>query len=218
MTRIVAVISAAAIVLLTGFVHGTWMQRWSPSADVDAAVARLDAIPTQLDGWKAGDAEPIAPDELRAAGVQGYWSRTFTSKTTGERVVVVVLCGSTGQMCLHRPENCYPAQGYDLAAAPLRYVVKTPDGGRNGEFWTARFAKPEVPFGGSPLRILWAWDAAGQWQAPDYPRWTFASLPYLYKLYVIRALPLHAERLDDDPATEFLRRFLPELTKALAPA
>jgi hypothetical protein len=218
MSRIVAILSAVVIVLLTGFVHGTWTQRWSPSADVDAAVARLNVIPARVEGWKAGDAEPIAPDELRAAGVQGCWSRTFTSETNGETVVVVVLCGSTGQMCLHRPENCYPAQGYDLAVAPLRYVVQMSDSAGNGVFWTARFAKPEVLSGTSQLRIFWAWDAAGQWQAPDYPRWTFAAQPYLYKLYVIRILPQRPERLDDDPATEFLRRFLPKLTQALAPA
>jgi hypothetical protein len=185
---------------------------------LDAAVTRLSAIPTLIDGWTASEAEPIKPEELKAAGVQGCWMQTFTSEQSGQKVLVVVLCGRTGQMCVHRPENCYPGQGYDLAAAPLRQLVKMPNGAADAELWTARFAKPDVTTGGSQLRIYWAWNAASQWQAPEYPRWTFTSEPYLYKLYVIRTLPMRPERMEDDPAAEFLRRFLPELTRTLAPA
>ncbi len=218
MTRIAAVLSAAAVVLLVGFVYGTWTQRWHESVEVDAAVARLDAIPTRVGDWTAGDAETIEPGVLKAAGAQGCWMRSFTSAATGQKVSVVVLCGHTGKMCVHRPENCYPGQGYDLVAAPLHQAIKMPDGSANAEFWTARFAKPEVTTGGAQLRIFWAWNAAGQWRAPEYPRWTFASQPYLYKVYVIRALPIHGERVAEEPAAEFLRQFLPELTKTLAPA
>jgi hypothetical protein len=217
MTRIAAVLGATAVVLVTGFVHGTWTQRWHESAEVDAAVARLDAVPTHVGSWTAGDAETIEPDVLKAAGAQGCWMRSFTSAATGQRVHVVILCGHTGKMCVHRPENCYPGQGYDLVAAPVHQGIKLADGAPDAEFWTARFAKPEVTTGGSQLRIFWAWNAAGQWKAPEYPRWTFAPQPYLYKLYVIRELPTHNERLADEPAAEFLRQFLPELTRALAP-
>ena len=133
--------------LLTGFVHGTWTQRWHPSAEVDAAVGRLDAIPTQVGDWTAGDAETIEPEVLKAAGAQGCWMRSFTSAATGQKVLVVVLCGHTGKMCVHRPENCYPGQGYDLAAAPLHQAIKMANGSPDAEFWTARFAKPEVTTG-----------------------------------------------------------------------
>ncbi len=218
MIRTTAIVSAAAvIVLVTGFVHGTWTQRWSQSADVEAATARLDNIPMKVGGWTAGDVEPIEPDALRAAGAEGCWMHSFTSTETGQKVLVVVLCGRTGQMCVHRPENCYPGQGFDLAGAPVNRVFKMSNSSPDAEFWTARFTRPEVTTGEVQLRIFWAWNAAGQWKAPEYPRWTFASQPYLYKLYVIRQQPLGGERPGDDPAAEFLRQFLPELTKALAP-
>lgn len=218
MIRTAAVVSAAAVVLLTGFVHGTWTQRWHQSRDVDDAAARLDNIPKQIGAWKAGDVEPVESDALKTAGAVGYWVHSFTSVETGQKVLVILLCGRTGQMCVHRPENCYPAQGFDLTADPLHHNIKMASGQADAEFWTARFAKPEVTTGGAQLRIYWAWNAAGRWQAPEYPRWTFAPQPYLYKLYVVRVLPLGGERSGEDPAAEFLRHFLPELTKALAPA
>src|SRR2546430_540911 len=49
--------------------------------------------------------------------------------------------------------------------------------------WTARFAKPNTP--GSELRLGWAWNARGTWEAPSSPRWSFRGEPFLYKLYVI---------------------------------
>lgn len=218
MNRIVAVMSAALIVLVTGFVHGTWTQRWQQSAELDAAVARLDNVPMHISGWLAGNALTIEPEELKAAGAEGCWVRDFTSTDTGHKVHVIILCGPAGRMCVHRPENCYPGQGFDLVAAPVQHTVHFVDGSPEAEFWTARFAKPDVTTGGAQLRIFWAWDAADWWQAPEYPRWTFAAKPYLYKLYVIRPMPLGYERPGEEPAMDFLRHFLPELTRALAPA
>jgi hypothetical protein len=217
MTRTATVLSAATVVLVTGIVHGTWTQRWRAAAEIDAAAARLEDVPTRAGGWKGTAAGPIPPDVLRSTGARGSWTRTFTSADTGQKVLVILLCGPTGRMSVHRPENCYPSQGYDLVADPLRQTIQSP-GAADAEFWTARFAKPEVTTGGAQVRIFWSWNAAGRWQAPEFPRWTFAPQPYLYKLYVIRELPPRPERAEDDPAAEFLRQFLPELTRALAPA
>ena len=61
----------------------------------------------------------------------------------------------------HRPENCYPGQGFDLLGKPLRRQLKTGEGSPEAELWTARFAKPEVTTGGDQLHIFWAWNAAG---------------------------------------------------------
>jgi hypothetical protein len=216
MTRTVVVLSAALIVLAAGLVHGTWTQRWQDDAALEAAAARLAAVPTKAGSWTAGEVESISPDELRSAGARGYWKRSFTSADTGQTVLVILLSGPTGRMCAHRPENCYPGQGYDLVANPLQHSVKVPDL-PDAEFRTARFAKPEVASGGAQLRIFWAWNAAGRWRAPENPRWTFAPQTYLYKLYVIRVLPMRPERTEEDPAADFLRQFLPELTRVLAP-
>ena len=70
----------------------------------------------------------------------------------------------------------------------------------------------------SQLRIFWTWYADGHWRAANYPRWEFARLPYLYKLYVIRETNNHPEPLDDDPAVKFLQVFLPQLGRALDPS
>jgi hypothetical protein len=67
------------------------------------------------------------------------------------------------------------------------------------------------------VRIIWTWFAGNAWSAPaGDPRGAFARYRALYKLYVIRDVPLTQEALDDDPAIEFLQRLVPELTSALS--
>src|SRR6266567_3229759 len=105
---IVILLSAAGVVLLSGVVHGLWTQRWYHSGEVAAAAARLDDIPERVGPWTAVAGDPIPERELKAAGAEGCWQRTFTSGVTGHKVTVVLLVGRTGKMSVHRPENCYP--------------------------------------------------------------------------------------------------------------
>ncbi len=214
MSRIIPLLAGLAIVVGAGWVHGLWTQRWSKSADLAAAVARLDKLPGDLEGWKA---EPGEEDReaLAAAGAEGWWIRRCTNQRTGDRVEVLLLCGPSGRLCVHQPEHCYSGAGYELAVPPARF---TSAAGGPAEFWTARFTKEDFS-GPVKLRIFWSWFAGGAWQAPDNPRWTLAREPALYKLYVIHEEPPGPPvRVEDDPAAAFLRVLVPALSQALAPS
>ena len=149
------------------------------------------------------------------AGAQGFWVRRFTSRRTGATMLVMLLCGKTPAMCAHRPENCYSSAGYDLVGVPRTYLLKTTRDHVLGEFLTGRFVKEES-VGNHQLRIFWSWYGDGGWRAPDNPRWDFARLPALYKLYVIRETSGRSERLDDDPAVDLMRDLLPVLSRTLS--
>jgi hypothetical protein len=214
MPRTVGLLAGLAVVLGAGWVHGVWTQRWAKSADLEAAAARMARLPGDLDGWTA---EPGEEDHeaLAAAGAEGWWIRRYTHRRTGAHVDVVLLCGRGGRLCVHRPEHCYSGAGYEMTASPSRHRVAGTDGGPAAELWSARFSKEDLA-GTVRLRIFWSWFAGGTWQAPDNPRWSLASLPALYKLYVIRELsPGPVRRPEDDPATAFVDVLVPALTRAL---
>ena len=80
--------------------------------------------------------------------------------------------------------------------------------------WTGKF-KEDQP-GGRELRIFWSWYGDGGLRASDNPRWDFAHLPALYKLYVIRETGGRTTTLDNDPSADFLRRLLPEASRVLS--
>lgn len=215
MPRVVAPAVALLLIVATGFVHGTWTGRWSVAHELEEAAARLEQAPGDIGDWKATP-DVIDDDTLSVAGAAGAWARTYRNLGTRQVLNVVLLCGRAGPMSVHRPEHCYRGAGYDLVTPADRIPLDNPDGTPT-EFRTAVFRKPGLD-GPSSLRILWTWFDGRTWLAPDSPRYTFARLPALYKLYVIRPLDGPLGRLDEDPAVDFLRQLLPELDRALAPS
>jgi len=215
MKRTAPLLTALAILLGTGLVHGLWTGRWQKSAVLEAAAGRLDGLPTEFGDWQSEPAEESVED-LPQSGAEKWWVRRFTSRRTQQTVLVILLCGRTSAMVAHRPENCYSGAGYELVGAPGNYVVRSSDGKSLGDFWTGKFVKEES-VGSVQLRIFWSWLAGGDWQAPAAPRWTFAGQPYLYKLYVSRDTNFRPEKLEDDPAVDLMRHLVPALTERLAP-
>jgi len=211
MTRNLAVAVVLATLLGSGVVHGLWTHRWKPAHELQVAAARLDEVPLTVGDWRGEPAELDAA-QAELAGLAGSWMRRYTNRRGGATVAVLLMCGRPGPTSVHTPQWCYGGAGYELTGPEARCSVNPP-GAAPAEFWAARFHKQ-----GSYLRILWGWSGDGTWQAPDYPRLTLARFPALYKIYIIRELTNPHERPEDDPCLEFLRQFLPELSRSLFPA
>jgi hypothetical protein len=210
MPRSIPLLVGLFLVMATALVHGVWTQRWQKSADMESAIARLSNAPGDLGAWKA---EPVEFDDdaLSAAGAQGSWVRRYTDARSGASVLVILLCGRSGKMSVHRPEYCYRGAGYEVMTDPAHCEIP---GDPPALCWTTRFRKEETT-GSVQLRIFWTWFGNGVWQAPDSPRLTFAPLPALYKLYAVRELPPRQERLEQDPSLDLLQQLLPALAAAL---
>ena len=210
MPRSIPLLSGLILVIVTAIVQGVWTQRWQKSAVMESAIHRLSYAPGDLGAWKA---EPVEFDAetLAAAGAQGSWVRRYTDARSGVSVLVILLCGRSGKMSVHRPEYCYGGAGYQMMADPVSYdlFVDPP-----AQCWTTRFRK-EKSTGNVQLRIFWTWFGDGVWQAPESPRLKFAHLSALYKLYAIRELPPRQERLEEDPSLDLLQKLLPALAEAL---
>jgi hypothetical protein len=213
MRRFVPILIGLAVVAGAGVVHGVWTHRWRPSADLEAAAARLDNFPGDVGLWRSHTLE-LPKEEIESAGARRAVVRRYVHDVTGTTVFVSLLVGPSGQLAVHRPEHCYVGSGYEPAGGAVGVPLTLKDGGR-AEFRTARFERQE-PTGKQQLRIFWSWKAGNEWRAPDNPRWALADVPYVYKLYVVRETVTRAERLQEDPAVEFLQALLPLLNEALA--
>jgi hypothetical protein len=212
MTRTLLLSAATLAVLLDGYCHGLWTNRWNSSRAVEEAVARLERVPRAVGDWQA---QPLAlgAREADQAGFAGHWLRRYERRQDGRVVTVMLACGLPGPLSVHTPDVCYGGAGYVLSGEAVTFAAGS---GRAAppEFWKAKFSKPDalVPV---HLRVNWSWRAGGAWKAPANPRWAFAGLPVLYKMYVTYELGAD-ERLDDAVCAEFLGLLLPELEKALA--
>ncbi len=210
MTRVLTFAAGLIVVIASGVVYGAWTQRWQKSADLEARAAKLRDLPDEFGRWKGRPAE-LDAESLALAGAEGWWVRRFTDERSGTTLLVILLCGRPGRLSVHKPETCYGAAGFEVEAPPVKY---TPAGAAPDQCWTGKF-KEDQP-GGRELRIFWSWYGDGGWRASDNPRWDFAHLPALYKLYVIRETGGRTTTLDNDPAADFLRRLLPEASRVLS--
>jgi hypothetical protein len=118
---------------------------------------------------------------------------------------------------VHTPDACYGGAGYEMIDEPAPFAAQTASLSAPARLWTARFRKGGAP-GAADLRIFWAWNAGGGWEAVDGPRLAFAGKPFLCKLYVIAEALSGAETQERGPGKDFLDQFLPELHKALSAA
>lgn len=210
-----AVVTAAALILVSGLVHGALSHRWTEwtGASSRASLDRIEQIPLRFGDWD-GQRVELDPLELPEDVVGRGVSVRYTNRTTGQTVLAYLSCGPTDGQVSHTPRVCYPANGYLCPVADLR--VSPTAGTLSAEFWTSHFYKPAGAV--EPhLRVLWAWSDGRGWQVPANARRTFRSQPVIYKCYVIRPVAPPDEPLDGDPGVRFLGDFLPALDPILAP-
>ncbi len=212
MNHTLRLLALIALLCAAGYVHGLWTDRWSNSGELEAALARLDRVPAAFGEWQSKDLE-LDPRQARQAGIARYLLRRYESRKDGRSLVVLLACGRSGPLAVHTPDICYRGAGYKPAGSPAGYRLERGAGAPAAALWTTKFSKVEaaVP---THLRVHWTWYGGGSWQAPANPRFQFAGLPALYKLYVIQDPVRPDERLDEEACRGFLRELLAELDNA----
>jgi EpsI family protein len=75
-------------------------------------------IPANFKGWTSRDASDLAPPVEEGSEVARIYDelveRVYTDQQTGDQVMMLIAHGpqQTNELMLHRPEKCYPANGY----------------------------------------------------------------------------------------------------------
>jgi hypothetical protein len=210
MKRTVITSLTIAVILATGIVHGIWTGRWEFSDEPGASVARLSNVGMELGNWQG---QTLDSESQQLGDASGCLLRRYTNRLTGASVTLFLLCGRPGPVAIHPPDSCYAAGGYEIAP-PSQFQASTEPGATPAEFRVARMRKKRVGEQ-NQLRVFWSWNDGTGWRVPANPRWTFASAPVLFKLYLVRELPDFEEPLDDDPGIDLMRSLLPELDRVL---
>lgn len=202
-TLAIIAVGLIGISAVVGVVHGRLTNRWGPQPDMLDAARRLEAMPADIEGWKAVDHE-LDPRVAEMLQCKGYVNRVYENVKTGQKVSVVVLLGPAGPIAVHTPEVCYSSQDYSIATDRTGFKVDD-----RQDLWDLRL-KSNRP-GAAPLRVLYGWTNDGNWHANDNPRFAYGGRPLLYKIQLAGPEPVG----DNDACQEFLAAFLPVLRKHL---
>jgi uncharacterized protein DUF3485 len=212
--RLLPVFVFLGLLISYGIAEGLWTNRWFASAELAQATARLARVPRVVGDWEGTD-QTLDAQTIAVAELSGYVMRRYVNRRTGAAISMLLVCGRPGPTAQHTPEVCYVGAGFAAKEAPAHAAIADKEAGQEtpADFWLAHYNKggptPEA------LRIYWAWNATGIWQASARPRFEFAYHAALYKLYVVRQLSKPNEPLTDEPAVQFLEVFLPIVHQAL---
>ena len=205
------------LIALASLVQGLWSNRWDPHAvsdDLKAFAAAIERVPEEIGGdWEAKTTTEMDPREREVSGAVGDLSRTYWNPRTQEEVSVYLMCGASRHVAIHAPKACYTTSGFRMEDKVRPYTI--PFGDKSAEFRTAVFLKEDAR-ATQPLRVFWAWNAGGTWEAPEFPRLKYGGRRALNKVYLI-AQSTSGERIEDNPAVEFAKEFLPVITRLLFP-
>ena len=208
MTRLLALGLVLIGVIASGTAHGLWSGRWKVLDGPERGAARLGQVPITVEDWDGTTGE-LDDRQMKVAELSGARVCDYVNRRTGSVVSSLLVCGRPGPVSVHTPELCYVGIGYELMGTRSRFRDPALAG---VELWVCDFHKPRA-ITPDRLRIFYAWSSNGTWSAPDSPRLAFFREPALYKLYVTRKLLQAEEPLEDDPAIDFLKVFLPQLEK-----
>jgi hypothetical protein len=228
---ILPVACGVVLILSASLYEGVLTRRWGSRANEQLrAFARVLDVEVMDDGTERVNEDPeisgqigvwqwqkesmdLDRRELNATGAVGHLSRRYLNPHTQETVSVYMICGYSRQVAVHNPKACYTTSGFRMEDKVR--VCTIPYGNTTGEFRTAVFLKEDAT-STQPLRVFWAWTADGNWDAPEWPRMKYGGRTPLNKVYFIaRSTP--GERIEDNPAYEFAKEYLPVVTPLLYP-
>lgn len=197
-------------------------QAWTPRtklADSRPRVVLESMFPRQFGEWRVDDRMPVqlvSPDQ--AAVLDKIYNQTLSRtyvNPQGERVMLSVAYGgdqSDGTRA-HRPEVCYPAQGFEMlsnARASLSF------GGAGGEVQVRRLV---ARLGGRVEPITY-WVTVGEYTATSGTEQKLAQLRYGVRGTIPDGMLMRVSTIDAkaDRAYALQDRFVRDLRGAMAPA
>jgi hypothetical protein len=179
----------------------------------------LKELPKTLGDWQAveGSETSLKPEIARIAGSTDHVIRTYINTTTGQSIIVLVLFGPARVVFSHRPEICYPENGYKSVAETLSRTIPSSMGSA-AEFFSQVYAHPDDP---RRIRqeVYSSFRHADRW-SPDPERFwkNFRHNPSMFKIMVQRLVGESERRELNNPTEQFLALLVPEIERRIAQA
>lgn len=187
-------------------------------ADLQPRVALETLFPKQFGDWQIDDKQPmqlVAPDAQALLNklYSETLSRVYVQQGTGRRVMLSVAYGGdqSDATRAHRPEVCYPAQGFQLLSS---HDVTVPAAGR------ALNVRQLVTKLGTRVEPVSYWIVVGDRVALSATDQKVAQLRYGFRGVVADGMLVRVSNIDvDSPAAFALQStFIQQLARAIPAA
>ncbi len=213
-------LAACVAVLLGGGLAHRWIDRVLEAPGTSPVVLDrpLSTLPMRLGPWEGADV-PLSKRVIEVAGSDDHVYRRYFNTLTGEVVdLYVAYAARPARMLGHRPQVCFPAQGW-AAAGHHPDEVPLPSGG-SLPCLMHRFTRGGP--GGESVVMLNYYNLAGRhvtdWTEFWGPRWRLPNLARDPR-YFVAQVQISTVASDVDPpgqAEERIRRFAAEAVPGIS--
>lgn len=207
-----------ALVLMVAAFAGA--AAWRPTVHLADTLPKVDLaslFPARFGDWAVDERMPvqlISPDQ--AAVLDAIYTQTLSRiyvNRRGQRIMLSVAYGGdqSDATRAHRPEVCYPAQGFQVLST------------RNGAFSVGGWTQPVrqlVTRAGSRVEPLSYWIVVGDRVTLTGTEQKLAQLAYGYRGLVADGMLVRISSIDNDTEQAFAlqQTFTQALAQAVAPA
>jgi EpsI family protein len=218
----VSLISLKHLVIgLTMFAAAGMALALKPTHKIADAGPKIDLevlIPKTFGGWAIDETiRPLMANPEQEATIKEIYSQTLTRtyvNPQGDRIMLSIAYGGdqSEKMAVHKPEICYPAQGFQILKSPTVGIF-TSDG-------SSIPVKRLVATQGSRIEPITYWTTVGDAVAVTGLKWKLQQLKYgltgkipdglLFRVSSIQA--------DDAKAYQMQDAFTRDLLKAMSPS
>lgn len=208
---------APPLLILAAIWQGRETERWGEFPEMKQFAARLEKLPRVIGPWKGTDGDKLDEATRKATKSEGDLTIIYVNQETGEQARMFIDLGRLLDMSKHRPDRCYPAQGYKAESEETEPKKVTTASGSKAEFRTAVYSKEAE---GIRTRIYWSWASDGVWKGPegeDGLRKEFHRTRPVYKLYVDNQVRSADERAGEGPSINLIKVLVPAYDKILFP-
>lgn len=203
------------LLLLLAFAGGILLKPTNKMSEKNASVKLEDLVPAKFAGWKIDkNVVPLQVDPQKLAVLQQTYSqilsRTYINDS-GDRVMLSVAYGGdqSDTMQVHKPEACYPAQGFRIL--------------------NNREIQLDTGYGKIPAKHLLAqqgprtepityWITIGEKVAVDSIQWKLTRIKYGLTGNIPDGLLFRVSTIgDEDQGYKMQQNFIQELMRTVSP-
>ena len=175
-------------------------------------------IPKAFGDWKIDETiVPLIADPELQAKLDKIYNQTLTRtyvNSKGERIMLSIAYGGdqSDTMAVHKPEICYPAQGFQILNSPVVSTFSTDEG-------SSIPVKRLVATQGSRVEPITYWTTVGDKVAVSGLKWKLQQLKYGLTGQVPDGLLLRVSSIQPDDAKAYRTQdaFTRDLLKAMSP-
>jgi hypothetical protein len=218
LSAVVPFVVALPLLILAAFLQGKETERWGEIPEMKQFAERLQQLPLDIGPWHGKRGAGLSATMQKAAGAEGDTQIVYTNEITGKSVDMFIVVGRLLDVSKHRPDRCYPAQGYKPEGDEAVLQKVTTAANSKVEFRTALYTKEEQDY---KTRIYWSWASDGVWKGPDGEdglRKEFRRTRPIYKMYVDNPVGKTGEHADDQPSIDLIKVLVPAYNKVLFPS